>query len=138
MSFNSLYHLTIDIFYWIPQVSNTVGDNQIAITVSGKVARFVASHRPTVPVLAFCLDPQVARRLQLNRGIYPVLLQSSLNPYDQKTRMGILRAEAMRTAVELGLARAGDRVITVDRTVGKPNDMHTHSYNMKMSTLKAQ
>jgi len=51
--------------------------------------------------------------------------------------MATLRAEAMRTAVELGFARAGDRVITVDRTVGKPNDMHHHSFNMKMSTLKA-
>ncbi|KAL7514894.1 hypothetical protein ACHAXN_012168 [Cyclotella atomus] len=109
----------------------------IVITVSGKVARFVASHRPTVPVLAFCTDPQVARRLQLSRGILPILLQSDLNPYDQKTRMGTLRAEAMRTAVELGLARAGDRVITVDRSAGRPQDMHHHSYNMKMSTLKA-
>mmetsp|Transcript_23852 Transcript_23852/g.48801 ORF Transcript_23852/g.48801 Transcript_23852/m.48801 type:complete len:570 (+) Transcript_23852:138-1847(+) len=109
----------------------------IVITVSGKVARFVASHRPTVPVLAFCTDAQVARRLQLSRGILPVLLQSKLNPLDRETRMGTLRAEAMRTAIELGLARAGDRVITVDRTLGRPQDMHHHSYNMKMSTLKS-
>jgi pyruvate kinase len=33
----------------------------IAITTTGKVARFVASHKPTVPVLAFCTDIQVAR-----------------------------------------------------------------------------
>mmetsp|Transcript_14860 Transcript_14860/g.20988 ORF Transcript_14860/g.20988 Transcript_14860/m.20988 type:complete len:574 (-) Transcript_14860:518-2239(-) len=109
----------------------------IVITASGKVARFVASHRPTVPVLAFCTDVQVARRLQLNRGILPVMLQSDLDPLSPGTRMGTLRAEAMRTAVELGFARAGDRVITVDRTVGKPQDMHHHSFNMKMSTLKA-
>ena len=109
----------------------------IVITSSGKIARFVASHRPTVPVLAYCIDPQVARRLQLNRGIIPLLLQSELDPLDIGTRMATLRAEAMRTAVELGLARAGDRVITVDRTFGKPQDMHHHSYNMKMSTLKA-
>ena len=108
----------------------------IVITTSGKVARFVASHRPTVPVLAFCTDPQVARRLQLNRGILPVMLQSTLDPLSAGTRMGTLRAEAMRTAIELGFARSGDRVITVDRTVGKPHDMHTHSFNMKMSTLK--
>ena len=108
----------------------------IVITSSGKVARFVASHRPTVPVLAFCTDPQVARRLQLNRGILPVMLQSTLDPLSAGTRMGVLRAEAMRTAIELGFARSGDRVITVDRTVGKPHDMHTHSFNMKMSTLK--
>ncbi|KAL7544177.1 hypothetical protein ACHAWF_007550 [Thalassiosira exigua] len=109
----------------------------LVITKSGKVARFVASHRPTVPVLAFCTDVQVARRLQLHRGIMPVMLQSDLDPTAQGTRMATLRAEAMRTAVELGFARAGDRVITVDRTVGKQTDMHHHSYNMKMSTLKA-
>jgi len=109
----------------------------IVVTSSGKVARFVASHRPTVPVLAFCTDAQVARRLQLNRGVLPVMLQSDLDPLAQGTRMGTLRAEAMRTAVELGFARAGDRVITVDRTVGRPNDMHHHSFNMKMSTIKA-
>jgi len=109
----------------------------IVITSSGKVARFVASHRPTVPVLAFCTDPQVGRRLQLSRGVVPIMLQSDLDPLSQGTRMATLRAEAMRTAVELGFARAGDRVITVDRTVGKPNDMHHHSFNMKMSTLKA-
>jgi len=109
----------------------------IVITTSGRVARIVAGHRPTVPVLAFCLDTQVARRLQLHRGIIPVMLQSTLDPLCQGTRMGTLRAEAMRTALELGYARAGDRVITVDRTVGKPEDMHHHSFNMKMSTLRS-
>ena len=109
----------------------------IAITSTGHVARVVASHRPTVPVLAFCTDVQVARRLQLHRGILPMMLQSDLDPLSKETRMGTLRAEAMRTAVELGMAKAGDRVITVDRTLGQPNDMHHHSFNMKMSTLKA-
>ncbi len=109
----------------------------IVITSSGKVARVVASHRPTVPVLAFCTDVQVARRLQLHRGIFPIMLQSRLDPLAQETRLATLRAEAMRTAIELGFARAGDRVVTVDRAVGKPQDMHYHSYNMKMSTLKA-
>lgn len=108
----------------------------IAITTTGKVARFIASHRPTVPVLAFCTDAQVARRLQLHRGVLCLMLQSELDPLSAGTRMATLRAEAMRTAVELGFARAGDRVITVDRTAGKPQDMHNHSFNMKMSTLK--
>eukprot|EP00566_Odontella_aurita_P014770 CAMPEP_0113548376 /NCGR_PEP_ID=MMETSP0015_2-20120614/12860_1 /TAXON_ID=2838 /ORGANISM="Odontella" /LENGTH=521 /DNA_ID=CAMNT_0000449001 /DNA_START=153 /DNA_END=1714 /DNA_ORIENTATION=+ /assembly_acc=CAM_ASM_000160 len=106
----------------------------ILITRSGKVARAVARHRPTVPVLAFCTDVQVARRLQLHRSLTPVLLQSSLDPTCQHTRMGLLRAEAIRTAKELGFARAGDRVVTVDRTVGKESDMHQFSHNMKVST----
>lgn len=109
----------------------------LVVTSSGKVARFVSSHRPTVPVLAFCRDVQVARRLQLCRGVMPILLQGDLDPLAQGTRMATIRAEAMRTAVELGFARAGDRVITVDRSIGQPQDMHFHSFNMKMCTLKA-
>ena len=108
----------------------------IVITKTGKVARFVSAHRPTVPVLAFCTDVQVARRLQLHRGVFPIMLQSDVDPMAPGTRMATLRAEAMRTAVELGFAKSGDRVITVDRTLGKPGDMHLHSFNMKMSTIK--
>ena len=67
----------------------------IVITTTGKVARFVASHRPTVPVLAFCTDVQVARRLQLHRGILPMMLQSDLDPLAPTTKMGLLRAEAV-------------------------------------------
>ena len=109
----------------------------IVITMNGNVARAVARHNPTVPILAFCTDAQVARRLQLHRAITPILLQSSLDPGDSRTRMGFLRAEAVRTAKELGFVEAGDRIITVDRTVGKPHDMFHYSYNMKLSTVRA-
>jgi len=107
----------------------------MVITKSGKMARFVASHRPTVPVLAFCTDMQVARRLQLHRGVTPVLLQTTLDPLKAGAMAG-LRAESMRTALEMGFARAGDTVITVDRTIGGPQDMHQFSFNMKFGTLK--
>lgn len=108
----------------------------IAITSTGGVAQFISSHRPTVPVLAFCSDPQVARRLQLHRGVIPILLQTDLDPLQPGTWMGKLRADAMRTTIELGYARAGDRVITVDRALGKADDMASVSFAMKISTLK--
>lgn len=108
----------------------------ILITMTGRVARAVVRHRPTVPVLAFCLDPQVARRLQLHRSIYPIMLQSSLDPGARTTQMSVLRAEAVRVAKEMGYARVGDRIITVDRTVGKGHDLHEFSHNMKVATLK--
>ena len=85
--------------------------------------------------ISFHISP-VTYAVEPRYSILPVMLQSTLDPLSQGTRMGTLRAEAMRTAIGLGFARAGDRVITVDRTVGKPQDMHLHSYNMKMSTLK--
>lgn len=69
----------------------------VLITMSGRVARAVARHRPSVPVVAFCTDPQVARRLQLHRSIQPFLMQSTLDPGSNKTQMGLLRAEAIRT-----------------------------------------
>ncbi len=107
----------------------------ILITMSGKVARAVALHKPTVPILAFCTDRQVARRLQLHRSVLPLLLQSKMDPGSHKTRMGMLRAEAVRTAKELGLVRVGDRIITVDRTKGKEHDMFEYSHNIKLSTI---
>lgn len=107
----------------------------ICITMTGRVARAVARHRPAVPVLAFCIDPQVARRLQLHRSVYPIMLQSKLDPGSAATSMSVLRAEAVRTAKELGFAKAGDRVVMIDRTKGKAHDLHDYSHNMKVVTL---
>lgn len=110
----------------------------ILISMSGRVARAVARHGPTVPVLAFCTDPQVARRLQLHRCVIPLMLQSSLDPGSATTRMGLLRAEAVRTAKELGFLKNGDRIIMVDRTVGKADDLHHFAHNMKVVTVADQ
>jgi pyruvate kinase len=108
----------------------------VTITMSGKTAKALALQKPTVPVLAFCTDPQVARRLQLHRCINPIMLQSDLDPLSSKTMMSFLRAEAIRTAKELGFVKAGDRVIAVDRTKGKPHEPHRYAHNMQVSTIK--
>lgn len=108
----------------------------ILITMTGNVARAVALHRPSVPVLAFCTDPQVGRRLQLHRSIVPIMLQSTLDPGCVNTSMSVLRAESIRTAKELGFVKTGDRVVNVDRTVGKAHDMHHFSHNMRVSTIR--
>ena len=108
----------------------------ILITMSGSVARAVAKHKPTVPVLAFCTDERVARRLQLHRSILPMLLQSKMDTNSSTTRMGLLRAEAVRTAKELGIVKAGDRIVTVDRSAGKAHDTFEFSHNIKLSTIR--
>ena len=105
------------------------------ISMTGRVARAVARHKPSVPVLSFCTDPQVARRLQLHRSIIPIMLQSTLNPDSATTRMGLLRAEAIRTAKELGFVNNGDRIIFLDRTKGKATDYHEYAHNMKVITI---
>lgn len=105
------------------------------ITKSGRVARAVARHKPHVPVLAFCIDPQVARRLQLHRSITPIMLHTDMDPTSPITSMGLLRAEALRTATELGFVKSGDRIIAVDRTMGKATDVHKVAHNMKVITV---
>lgn len=107
----------------------------VTITMGGHCARFLARHNPPVPVLAFCKDPQVGRRLNLHRGVFPVMLLSFLDPTCKSTRMGELRAEAIRTAKELGYVTAGDRIIIMDRSEGKDHDPHAFSHNMKVVTL---
>jgi pyruvate kinase len=110
----------------------------IVISMTGRVARALARHKPSVPVLSFCTDVQVARRLQLHRSIIPIMLPSTENPGSSKTSMGLLRAEAIRTAQELGYVEKGDRIILVDRTKGKPTDMHEYAHNMKVVTISEE
>lgn len=96
----------------------------------------VARHKPHVPVLAFCTDPQVARRLQLHRAITPIMLHTTSEVTEKPiTSTGLLRQEAIRRAVEMGFAEKGDRVIVVDQTLGKPTHMYDVANNMKVVTL---
>jgi len=108
----------------------------IMISRKGRFAKAIARHKPQVPVLAFCTDPQVARRLQLHRAITPIMLQSrSVETNEQITSTGLLRQEAIRTAVEMGFVSKGDRVVVVDQTLGKPTHMYDVANNMKVVTL---
>jgi pyruvate kinase len=111
----------------------------IVLSQTGTTARAVAMHKPCVPVLAFCTDIQVARRLQLHRSVKPVLLLNScMSTKSEDTwRMATLRGEAVRTARELGYIRNGDRVIFMDRSKGKEHDMFEYSHNIKLSTIRS-
>jgi hypothetical protein len=51
------------------------------------------------------------------------------------TSTGLLRQEAIRTAVELGFVKSGDRIIIVDQTLGKPTHMYDVANNMKVVTI---
>jgi formate-dependent phosphoribosylglycinamide formyltransferase (GAR transformylase) len=64
------------------------------------------------------------------------MLQSTLNPLSSKTLISVLRAEAIRTAKELGFVQTGNRVIAVDRTKGKPHEAHQFAHNMQVATIK--
>ena len=110
----------------------------IVLSLTGKTARTIAMHKPSVPVLAFCADIQVARRLQLHRSVKPILFNSCMSTKGESGwRMATLRGEAVRTAKEIGYIRNGDRVIFMDRSKGKRNDMFEYSHNIKLSTIRS-
>ncbi len=85
----------------------------VVFTKSGFTARIVASHRPSVPILALTDEPRVCRQLSLVWGVVPRLVPTARG-YDHMVAM------ALREAQDLGLATRGDRVLV---TAGVPFDV---------------
>jgi pyruvate kinase len=81
----------------------------VSFTSTGWTARLLARERPLQPVLTLTPDPRVARRLALVWGLEPRVGADPDN-LDEMTR------EAVALAVELGLARPGERVLIVAGT----------------------
>jgi pyruvate kinase len=97
----------------------------VVFTKSGFTARIVASHRPTVPVLALTDEPRVCRQLSLVWGIVPRLVPSARG-YDHMVAM------ALREAVDLELVEKGDRVLV---TAGVPFDVPGTTNLLKVETV---
>ena len=85
----------------------------IVFTKSGFSARIVASHRPSVPILALTDEPRVCRQLSLVWGVLPRLVPTARG-YDHMVAM------ALREALDLELVIKGDRVLV---TAGVPFDV---------------
>ncbi len=85
----------------------------IVFTKSGFSARIVASHRPSVPILALTDEPRVCRQLSLVWGVIPSQVPTARG-YDHMVAM------ALRDALDLGLVTKGDRVAV---TAGVPFDV---------------
>merc|ERR1711881_311101 len=47
----------------------------VAITTSGRTAKICAKFRPQCPIIAVTRFPQVARQMQLHRGILPLFYE---------------------------------------------------------------
>jgi pyruvate kinase len=82
-------------------------------TRSGFTARVVSSFRPPVPILALTDNPRTYNQLALVWGVIPILCAKG-SSYDEMLKC------ARRTALELGLAGSGERVVL---TAGLP--LHT-------------
>lgn len=51
----------------------------VALTETGAMGRALAKYRPIPPVIAIASDPQVARQLQISRGIHPLVINNGEN-----------------------------------------------------------
>ena len=96
-------------------------------------------------VLAFCFDAAVARRLQLHRGVHPILLDACAldsNPYAQGTSMSALRAESVRTcgpeSAEAGLLAARLAEARSRRDAGHPLSLRIRDLEGKVAKKEAQ
>jgi pyruvate kinase len=83
----------------------------IAPTISGATARFIASFRPMVPVIAVTPSPMVQRQLCMHWGTYP-LLTRRLSNTDEVVN------DAINVAQEAGLVLPGDTVVLTAGVVG--------------------
>ncbi|MES2523266.1 MAG: pyruvate kinase [Gemmatimonadota bacterium] len=97
----------------------------IVFTKSGFSARIVASHRPSVPILALTDEPRVCRQLSLVWGVIPRLVPTARG-YDHMVAM------ALRDAIDLGLVTKGDRVLV---TAGVPFDVPGTTNLLKVETV---
>ncbi len=97
----------------------------VVFTKSGFTARIVASHRPSVPILALTDEPRVCRQLSLVWGVIPRLVPTARG-YDHMVAM------ALREALDLGLVTKGDRVLV---TAGVPFDVPGTTNLLKVETV---
>ncbi len=97
----------------------------VVFTKSGFSARIVASHRPSVPILALTDEPRVCRQLSLVWGVVPRLVPTARG-YDHMVAM------ALREALDLGLVTKGDRVLV---TAGVPFDVPGTTNLLKVETV---
>ena len=85
----------------------------VVFTKSGFTARIIASHRPTVPILALTDQVRTYRQLALVWGVIPELVPHQ-NSYEDMVKIGL------QQALRRGLAEKGNRVIV---TAGVPFDV---------------
>ena len=89
-------------------------DALVIPTLSGRSARLVSAHRPTVPIYALSPGRETVRRCGLMWGV-----QAASMPRHETTEA--LIADAARRVVELGWCKRGDRVgITAGLPSGRP------------------
>jgi pyruvate kinase len=91
----------------VQTMASELGVNAIVTaTTSGHTARMIAKHRPRAYVVAATPRPEVARRMTVSWGVYPVIVP------DTKTTDEVLET-AVDGALDAGLAKHGDLVLII-------------------------
>jgi pyruvate kinase len=92
----------------------------VVLTQTGSTALNICKYRPIAPVLAVTSSKQVARQVQVLRGIYPLVVDSM-----EGTENIIHRA--MLWGVKMGMAHKGDNVVVtsgrIESVTGSTNIM---------------
>lgn len=79
----------------------------VTFTETGYAAELASSERPRVPIVAYTPDPKVYRRLSLNWGVRPILLQE-VQP-DLNKLLNWMEADLLRR----NFAAPGDKVLVM-------------------------
>lgn len=78
----------------------------IVLTDTGKIARYVAKYKPSVPILACSISLPVVRQLNTSRGVIGYKIPS-FQGTDNLLQLVI------KTAKDMGLCKQGNKVVTI-------------------------
>ena len=85
----------------------------VVYTLSGRTAQVLSKLRPRLPVIAFCPDPKICRRMALFHGVQP--LQSTFSDNTDS-----LLQEGDRLLLSAGLVERGENVVVLGGTMQIP------------------
>jgi pyruvate kinase len=101
----------------------------VAFTETGYTAKLASEERPKAPIVAYTPDPKVYRRLNLNWGVRPVLLQG----FEGTLTDVLTRVEA--DLIQRNFAAPGDKVLVMGGipfgTAGSTNFLKIHTVASK-------
>lgn len=88
----------------------------VTVTISGNTARMISRYKPSCPIIAFAIDEQVCRQLNLVWGVYPLLIKRENN-------MEELFLDAIREMIKHGYINKGEKlVLTTGVPLGIPGN----------------
>ncbi|MGO8695298.1 MAG: pyruvate kinase [Rectinemataceae bacterium] len=98
----------------------------LVLTETGHAARLISRLRPRMPIFAFMKDEIVYHQLAMNWGVYPLLLERSIESLDA------IVSETIESCKSAGALKKGDRVVFV---AGLPLDKQGTTNMIRVETV---